>query len=90
METEYDDIEGISQLNEGRANQSIIIDTGKHAAAIAICAAICGFCFLGAIVAGVIAWQTSTEYRVLLNHTMKLEAQLEAHLEGNHATADRR
>lgn len=42
-ETEYDDSQ-IVQHGEGRNNQSIIIDTGKHAAVVAICAALCGLC----------------------------------------------
>jgi hypothetical protein len=41
VDTEYDD-EQISQHAEGRNNQSIIIDTGKHIVLVALCSALCG------------------------------------------------
>lgn len=41
VETEYDDAQ-ISQYGEGRNNQSIIVDTGKHLAVVALCSALCG------------------------------------------------
>lgn len=40
VDTEYDDT--FAQRADGRNNQSIIVDTGKHVAAVAVCAAICG------------------------------------------------
>ena len=74
VETEYDDIPSISQRNDGRANQAIIIDTGKHAALITNCAIVCGICMALAVVCAGICWWTITEYRIVLNHYMELES----------------
>lgn len=88
MGSEYGPTEGIEQLNEGRANnQSIIIDTGKHAAGLAICAIVCGLC-------AAISWWAVSEQRAIAiryhddavdvqdqyqkerNHVIELEARL--------------
>lgn len=42
-ETEYDDDAGISQRNAQQGAQVIQIDSGKHVALVAVCAALCGF-----------------------------------------------
>lgn len=74
METENDDDEGISQSNADRGNQSIIIDTGKHIATVAICAVICGMSVVFSIVAGLVAWDAQTNYQITLNHVKDLES----------------
>lgn len=65
----------VGQHNDGRANQSIIIDTGKHAAVIAVCAVVCGLSGAVALWAGYQAQVMTTEYRVELNHRMEMEAR---------------
>lgn len=69
-----------SLMNEqGERSASVIqIDTGKHVAAVAICAAICGLSLAVALWAGYQAQVMTTEYRVQINHTMHLEAEQEA------------
>lgn len=69
-----------------RSNQSIIIDTGKHTAALAVCAVICGIC------AAVSWWAVHTQdeiatryrddslyvqeqYQKERNHVIELEAR---------------
>ncbi len=77
METELDWDPG--QRQHGNANnQTIVLDTGKHMAAIALCAAICGVSVVLSVWAAVEARAAATEYRVLLNHTMELEAKQKA------------
>lgn len=73
--------------SQSSANQSIIIDTGKHAASTAICAAFAGIC--AAVTVFTVmrfneierhysdeAEKTGTEYRLILNHYMELEASV--------------
>lgn len=86
METEYDeDLAQLNQHNATRGAQVIQIDNGKYIAVVAICAALSGVSAVMAYVATQEARNASTEYRVLLNHTMKLENKLEA-LENDHAS----
>ncbi len=61
-----------------RSAQVIQIDNGKHVAAVAVCAAICGLSLAVALWAGYQAQVMTTEYRVQLNHTMHLEAEQSA------------
>lgn len=65
----------IEQQNAERGAQVIQIDNGKHIAAVAICAAICGLALAVALWAGYQAQVMTTEYRVVLNHTMEMEAK---------------
>lgn len=78
----------VEQATDGQssANQSIIIDTGKHAAIVAICAALCGISVTVAVWCAVqfttlsasyerAASAAGTEYRLQLNHYMDLEAR---------------
>jgi mannose/fructose/N-acetylgalactosamine-specific phosphotransferase system component IID len=87
VDTEYDDAgidPGIYQRNADRGAQVIQIDSSKHVQAITVCAAICGMSVVFALIAAIVAWNAATEYRVLLNHTMELEAKvtaMEAHYE---------
>jgi hypothetical protein len=66
-----------------RSAQVIQIDSSKHVAAVTICAAICGMSVILSFIAAIVAWNSATEYRVLLNHTMELEAQVKA-MENHH------
>lgn len=76
MTNEFDPY--ISQENAERGAQVIQIDSSKHVAAVAICAAICGISAAIAIWAGYQTQVMTTEYRVQLNHTMHLEAEQDA------------
>lgn len=60
------------------ASQIIQIDSGKHVAVVALCAAICGMSVVFAWRASTLATEATTEYRVLLNHVMELEAAQKA------------
>lgn len=62
---------------DNRSAQVIQIDNGKHVAAVAICAAICGMCAMFAWHADQSARDAITEYKVMLNHQMYLENQVE-------------
>ncbi len=72
-ETEYDDI---SQSNEGRANQSIIIDTGKHLAVVAVCSAICGFAGALSLWAAYTASKAERETRMLQYYVNEVDGKL--------------
>jgi hypothetical protein len=66
-------------LNVDRQSASVIqIDTGKHALANVMCGIACGV----SVVASVILWNAyrdnSMELRLLQQHVMSLEAQMEA------------
>lgn len=85
MDTEYD--EGFSARNDNQSAQVIQIDNGKHVSAVAICAALAGICASISIWSVMRftelesrytseAEKTGTEYRVLLNHYMELEASV--------------
>ncbi len=63
-----------------RSAQVIQIDSSKHVAAIAICAVVCGVSAALSVWAAVTAQTAATEYRVVLNHYMHLEAQQEVML----------
>lgn len=71
-----------------RSAQVFNIDTSKHVAAITLCAIIAGVSATIAIVCGCVAWSTTAQYQVILNHETKIEARLDR-LEGE-ANADRR
>ena len=77
MENDLDEIECISQRNEERGAQVIQIDSSKHVAAVAVCAAICGVSLAIAIWAGITAEHAQTEYVIMLSHQTKLEAREE-------------
>lgn len=79
----------VEQSNDGRANQSIIIDNGKYIAAVTICAVTCGLCLCASIWA--ISEQhkltseyrenyldTQDEYQKERNHVIELEARQKA------------
>lgn len=74
VDTEYDDN---TQSAGDRSNQSIVIDNGKYVAAVVMCAAICGMSVMFAWHADKTADNAITEYRVMLNHQMYLENQVE-------------
>lgn len=59
-----------------RSAQVINIDNGKYIAVVAVCAALCGVSAVMAYNATNEARNASTEYRVLLNHYMELEASV--------------
>lgn len=61
-----------------RSAQVINVDTGKHIAAVVLCAAVCGMSVVFAWRASLLATETTIEYRVLLNHTVELEANQKA------------
>ncbi len=61
-----------------RSNQYISIDNGKTVATVAVCAALCGVSASIAIWAGYQAQVMTTEYRVQIGHTMRLEAEQDA------------
>lgn len=73
MEIE-DAARGIEQFNEGRANQSIIVDTGKAIWACVACGALAGASCALAYFAFYTASQAAMESRLLLQHVMELEA----------------
>lgn len=75
----------VRSRTEHRSASVIQIDNGKYIAVVAVCAALCGVSAVMAYNATQEARNASTEYRVLLNHTMKLENKLEA-LEKDNAT----
>lgn len=77
METEYDDAT-VYQRNADRGAQVIQIDNGKHVTAVVVCAVVCGMSVILAVWAALMARDSITEYRILLNHYMELEAQVEA------------
>lgn len=77
METEYDDA-AIYQRNADRGAQVIQIDSSKHVNAVAVCAIVCGMSVVLALVSAIVAWNAATEYRIVLNHTMELEAKVTA------------
>lgn len=66
---------GLDATAGEQSAQVIQIDNGKHVNAVAICAALCGIASVFAMWAALTAWNAITEYRVMLNHTMELEAQ---------------
>lgn len=68
---------------DNRSAQVIQIDNGKYIAVVAVCAALCGVSCVMSWMAAAEARTATTEYRVLLNHTMELEATLKA-LEDSH------
>lgn len=57
-----------------RSAQIIQIDNGKAVAAVAVCAAFSAACAVLAVWAAFEARDAQTEYRVMLNHSMELEA----------------
>ena len=61
---------------DNRSAQVIQIDNGKYIAVVAVCAALCGISAVMAYNATNEARNASTEYRVLLNHYMELEASV--------------
>jgi hypothetical protein len=61
-----------------RSAQVIQIDSSKHVNAVVVCAIVCGMSVVFSLVSAIVAWNAATEYRVLLNHTMELEAQVTA------------
>lgn len=72
-ENDYDP----TQRAGDRSNQSIVIDNGKYVAAVVVCAALCGLSMAFAWHADQKADEAITEYRLMLNHQMYLESQLE-------------
>jgi hypothetical protein len=63
--------------DQGERSASIVnIDNGKYIAVVAVCAALCGISAVMAYNATNEARNASTEYRVLLNHYMQLEASV--------------
>lgn len=60
-----------------RSAQVIQIDSGKHVAAVAVCAALCGMCAIFAWHSDQKADEAITEYHVMFNHQMYLENQVE-------------
>jgi hypothetical protein len=61
----------------GNANRNSITLVDGRLSIIAICTAICGVSLAFAIWAGYQADLMTTEYRVVLNHTMEMEAKQE-------------
>lgn len=59
---------------DNRSAQVIQLDNGKAVAAVALCAAFSAACAVLAVWAAFEARDAQTEYRVMLNHTMELEA----------------
>lgn len=59
-----------------RAAQIINVELGKGLNVIALCAALCGISVPIALWAGYQATVSATEYRVVLNHYMELEARV--------------
>jgi hypothetical protein len=85
MRSEYEPPD-IEANNDNRSAQIIQVETGRHVAAVAICAVICGMSVVVAmwcvdrfatISAAYEKSQTDmgTEYRLQLNHYMDLEAK---------------
>lgn len=75
METEYDDF-GIANRAGDRSAQIIQVESGKYAAVVAVCGAICGLALAVALWAGYQAQLMTTENRVAINHSMEMEARL--------------
>jgi hypothetical protein len=75
IDTEYDDA-SIVQTGEGRNNQSIIVDTGKHLAVVALCSALCGVAGALSIWAAYQANRSERESRMLQNYVIELDAKL--------------
>ncbi len=72
------------EANNGeRGAQIIQIDNGKAVAAVAVCAAFSAACAVLAVWSAFEARDAQTEYRVMLNHSMELEAAVRQ-LERNH------
>jgi len=75
IDTEYDDSQ-ISQRADGRNNQSIIVDTGKHLVVVALCSALCGLAGGLSIWAAYQANRSEREARMLQNYVVELDAKL--------------
>lgn len=56
--------------SQSSANQSIIIDTGKHVAVVAICAALCGLSVAVSVWSAYTARDAATEARVTQYYLM--------------------
>lgn len=67
----------VEQTAGERSNQTIVIDNGKYVAAVVMCAVLCGASWVYAWHADKTADNAITEYRVMLNHQMYLENQVE-------------
>ena len=77
IETEYDDANILQHGGaEGRNNQSIIVDTGKHLAVVALCSALCGIAGALSIWAAYQANRSERESRMLQNYVVELDAKL--------------
>jgi hypothetical protein len=59
-----------------RSAQIIQVESGKYAAVVAVCGAICGLSLAVSLWAGYQAQLLTTEYRVAINHSMEVEARL--------------
>jgi hypothetical protein len=67
----------VEQNSGDGSNQSIVIDNGRYVAAVVICAVLCGASWVYAWHADQRSTEAITEYRVMLNHQMYLENQVE-------------
>ncbi len=72
-ETEYDDL---NVSTDNRSASIIQIDNGKAVAAVAICAAFAALGVALSVHAYFTARDAATEYRILLNHYMELQAEV--------------
>lgn len=72
-DTEYD---YPTQTNDGRANQSIIIDNGKYIAVVAICAALCGVAAVYAYFAHESAGRSEKRADLLQYYVMELDGKV--------------
>lgn len=70
MDTEYDDIPGIEQRNATRGAQVIQIDSGKHVAVVALCAALCAGSIAASLWAVHVAHNAETESRLTQYYLM--------------------